>query len=489
MTYDEAMNFIKEAEKLGSIPGLKSITELMSILDDPQDRLQVIHVAGTNGKGSTISFLSSILAMAGYRVGIFISPVVFSYNEKLQIISKRDRSKEAEDLLAEEHANSKAEDLLASEHADSQVDDLLAGEHANNEDEDLLVRDYISREDICNLIDIIKPACEDMVRCGHAHPTAFEIETAMAFLYFDYKKVDFLLLETGMGGRLDSTNVIKSPICSIITPVSYDHMQYLGNSLGQIAHEKAGIMKANSYVITSKQQAEVSSVFHHKAIELKIPLKIADDGKACNIRYRENYTEFEYPMLDKFVAYKIRILGSYQINNAILALETARMLNEHGYIVGEEDIKKGLWQAKWHGRFELISKEPDIYIDGAHNEEAAYRLRDSIEIYFTNRRLIFMIGVLADKDYQNMLGILASMADTIITLTPDNHRALASNLLAKEAEKYCSKVICSHDMEDAIRLAYKEAEPEDVIIAFGSLSFLGTLAAKLRMGKDESNNG
>lgn len=462
MTYDEAMNFIKEAEKRGSIPGLKSITELMSVLDNPQDRLKIIHVAGTNGKGSTISFLSSVLAMADYRVGIFTSPVVFSYNEKLQIISKRVRNKEEQDLLVREHANS--------------------------EDEDLLVREYINKEDICKLIDIIKPACEEMIAKGHAHPTAFEIETAMTFLYMDYKKVDFLLLETGMGGRLDSTNVIKSPICSIITPVSYDHMHFLGNTLEQIAHEKAGIMKANSFVITSTQQAEVLSVFQNKAMELKIPLKIVND-KACNISYKENITEFEYPYLSKLESYKIGLMGSYQIKNATLAIEATRMMNENGYVVTEEAITKGLWQAKWRGRFEQILKNPDIYIDGAHNEEAALRLRDSIEIYFTNRRLIFMIGVLADKDYQSMLSILAPMADIIITLTPDNHRALPSNILAKEAKKYCKRVFDCGDIEQAIIMAYKEANPSDVIIAFGSLSFLGTLAGKIRKRKDESNNG
>ena len=351
--------------------------------------------------------------MAGYRVGIFISPVVFSYNEKLQVISKGDKSSD-EDYSAREYINS---------------------ECINRED---INRECINKEDICKLIDIIKPACEAMVSPGHAHPTAFEIETAMTFLYMDYKKVDFLILETGMGGRLDSTNVIKNPICSLITSVSYDHIQFLGNTLGQIASEKAGIMKANSFVITSKQQAEVISVFQNKATKLNIPLKIADD-KACNISFKENYTEFEYPSLNGLEKYKIRLMGSYQIENAILAIETARLMNENGYIATEEAISRGLWQAKWHGRFEKISNKPDIFIDGAHNEEAARRLRDSIGIYFTNRRLIFMIGVLADKDYQNMLGILAPMADTIITLTSANHRALPSDLLAKEAEKYCNK--------------------------------------------------
>lgn len=458
MTYDEAMKFIKKAEGLGSIPGLETITELLRRIGNPQDELNIIHVAGTNGKGSTISFLSGILAAAGYRTGIYISPVVFSYREKLQIIT-----------------------------LDHYTDDFEKNKDSNQNN--ILHVEYISEEDVCRTLEIIKSACNDMTNEGYAHPTVFEIETAMAFLYMKYQQVDFLILETGMGGRLDATNVIRHPVCSILTPVSMDHMQYLGNTLEQIAYEKAGIMKSNSFAVTSLQAPEVLSVFKFKAAELNIPLFTADSSKAENVRYYDGYTTFEYPDANKHEKYSIQMLGSYQVQNAITAITTARYMGSMGYAISENAIKSGPGLVRWQGRFEKIAASPDIYIDGAHNEKAALNLRDSIEIYFTNRRLIFIIGVLADKDYQCMLRILAPLADTMITLTPDNNRALPSYMLAACAKLYCGKVYDERDIEHAIERAYIEAKTGDVIIAFGSLSFLGSLKSIVKARKDERNNG
>ena len=300
MTYEEAMEFIRYTNKLGSVPGLEAITDLLERLANPQDRLRIIHVAGTNGKGSTISFLSSVLAAAGYRVGIYISPTVFSYREKLQIISRD-------------------------------------------------VNEYISKEYVSKAISMIKTRCDEMVSEGKAHPTSFEIETAMAFLYMLWKKVDFLILETGMGGRLDATNVIESPVCCVFTPVSLDHMQYLGNTLEEIAYEKAGIMKQGSYVLSSNQRPEVLKVFNRRAEELGIQIMIADSSVAKNIIYSDEYTSFEYPGNDRLDVdrdvnrdvnrnvngdvnrdinldierdkYRIRLLGKYQVQNAVLAIE------------------------------------------------------------------------------------------------------------------------------------------------------------------------
>ncbi|TAH66723.1 MAG: bifunctional folylpolyglutamate synthase/dihydrofolate synthase [Anaerolineaceae bacterium] len=461
MTYDEAMRFIKQAEKLGSIPGLETIRNLLERLSNPQNDLKIIHVAGTNGKGSTISFLSGILACSNYKVGIYISPVVFSYLEKIQIVT----------LVR--HIND------SNTNNNEYINDNL---NTNN----ILLMEYISEEDVCQSLEAIKSACDDMVLEGLAHPTAFEIETAMAFLYLKKEQVDFLILETGMGGRQDATNVINSPICSLITPVSLDHVQFLGNTLEQIAYEKAGIIKGNSCVITARQAPEVLSVFSKKADELDIPIIMADTSKAANIRYYDNFTTFEYPEY-KSEKYKINMLGRYQVQNAILAITSARWLRSIGYNISDEAIRKGLYLTKWQGRFEHISQTPDIYIDGAHNEEAALSLRNSIEIYFTNRRLIFMIGVLADKDYKSILRILAPMADTIITLKPNNQRGLASDRLADEARLYCNKVFDEKDIEHAINRAYTEAGRGDVILAFGSLSFLGGLVSTLRVRKDERN--
>ncbi len=449
MTYEEAMSFIKEAEKLGSIPGLKTITDLLDRLGNPQDRLRVVHVAGTNGKGSTIAFLSGILAAAGYRAGIYISPSVFSYREKFQIIHG----------IADSSAEGAAK----------------------------LYKEFISEKDLCKALDEIKSVCEEMVRDGQAHPTSFEIETAMIFLYMDWEQVDFLILETGMGGRLDATNVISSPVCSVITHISYDHMHFLGNTLEQIANEKAGIMKRNSCTVTCNQEPEVLKVLGSRAGELGISMTIADGAKAADIRYSQECTTFSYPSDGGMERYQIGQLGNYQVENAVLALETARKMDMLGYPVPAEAIKKGLMLARWKGRFEHIAKSPDIYVDGAHNMDGAVRLQESIEIYFTNRRLVFIIGILADKDYKGILHILAPLADTIITLTPDNHRALPSDKLAKEARAYCGRVFDEGDIEKALERACEEAGLEDVIIAFGSLSFLGSMANLVSLRKEKEN--
>lgn len=449
MTYEEAMSFIKEAEKLGSIPGLKTITDLLDRLGNPQDRLKVVHVAGTNGKGSTIAFLSGILAAAGYRTGIYISPSVFSYREKFQIIHG----------IADSSAESEA----------------------------ILYKEFISEKDLCKALDEIKSVCEEMVRDGQAHPTSFEIETAMIFSYMDWEQVDFLILETGMGGRLDATNVISSPVCSVITHISYDHMHFLGNTLEQIANEKAGIMKRNSCAVTCNQEPEVLKVLGSRAGELGISMTIADGAKAADIRYSQECTTFSYSSDGGMERYQISQLGNYQVENAVLALETARRMDMLGYPVPGEAIKKGLMLARWKGRFEHIAKAPDIYVDGAHNMDGAVRLQESIEIYFTNRRLVFIIGILADKDYKGILHILAPLADTIITLTPDNHRALPSDKLAKEARAYCGRVFDEGDIENALERAYEEAGLEDVIIAFGSLSFLGSMANLVSLRKEKEN--
>lgn len=475
MTYDDAIKFIKKAEGLGSIPGLETITELLGRIGNPQDELSIIHVAGTNGKGSTISFLSGVLAAAGYRVGIYISPVVFTYREKLQIVSYK--------TLTHKSNNENDNNIIknySSRDKDIPTDDL--------DENNSLIYGFISEEDVCRAITCIKEACDDMVREGQAHPTAFEIETALAFYYMKYQQVDFLILETGMGGRLDATNVINSPVCSVITSVGLDHMHFLGNSLEQIAYEKAGIMKPSSCLITALQSPEVINVFKYKAKELDIPIIIADSSKAINIRFNDSYTSFEYTDAYGNWKYAIRMLGGYQVKNAINAITTARCMIGMGYNISEEAIRNGLWLTRWQGRFEQISSEPDIFIDGAHNEDAALGLRDSIEIYFTNRRLVFMIGVLADKDYHSMLRILAPIADTIITLTPDNTRALSSEMLAKEARAYCSKVFDEKDIENAIMRAYMEAEAGDVILAFGSLSFLGSLCSIVKARKDENHD-
>lgn len=462
MTYDKAMEFINESVRYGWAPGLKTVAELLRRLQNPQEQLKIIHVGGTNGKGSTCAFLTAILNQAGYRVGRYISPSVFSYQEKIQI-SHPQTPKPESDLSHEKGTDQPA-------YREEPGRGSAWGQ----------MTEYITKEGICRCIEQIQPACENMVRDGFPHPTTFEIETAMAFLYFLWEQVDLVVLEVGMGGRLDATNVIDRPVLSVITSISMDHMQYLGDSLEKIASEKAGIIKPGCPVVSCEQEPEVLEVLRSKAAETGSAIKLANSAKAGDITYSLEGTRFTY---EGTASYHISLLGKHQVKNAVLAIEAARVLRQEGYLISEEAIRAGLSTARWPGRLELISTRPYLLLDGAHNEDAALKLREAMELYFSNRRIIFILGVLADKDYHKLLQIMAPLADAIYTLTPENPRALRSEKLAEEAALYCDRVIDAKDAGKALKLAYEEAGEEDVILAFGSLSYLGDLLQAFKEGK------
>lgn len=459
MTYEEAREFINQSNQYGCVPGLETITQLLKRLGNPQEQLKIIHVAGTNGKGSTSAFISTILSAAGYQVGRYISPAVFSYRERIQI-SRRITSV------------GKNTGTLESNSEDFNKDFSIGIE-------------YITEMGVSDAIELIKPACLNMQSEGFAHPTSFEIETAMAMLYLLRKQVDFTVIEVGLGGRLDATNVIKHPVCSIITSISMDHMQFLGDTLEQIAGEKAGIIKRGSPVVTCRQEPGVMKVLEETCKDMDTPLAIAESSCVTKVLFSPEETTFTINFEDQEQVYKIKLLGEYQVENAVLAIQAARLISKLGYPVDEEAVKMGLYETKWSGRFEIIARNPYLIIDGAHNEAAAAVLQKSIRLYFTNRRIIYMIGVLADKDYRSILKITAPLADVIITLTPNNSRALSSKELAKAAEPYGKRVIDADDIGKAVQIASREVGNEDVIIAFGSLSFLGDLVSTLGIRKDD----
>lgn len=433
MTYEEARNFINDSNKYGIVPGLETIEELLERLGNPQEKLKIIHVAGSNGKGSTCAFLNSILIEAGYKVGKYSSPSVFTYREIIQVGYKG-----------------------------------------------LSEMNYITEKGVSEAIERIMPVCKEMLEDGYSHPTAFEIETAMAFLYLSLENVDFAIIEVGMGGRLDATNVINHPICTVITSISMDHMQYLGNSLKEITYQKAGIIKNNVPLVTSKQHPDVEELLQEISVEKNAKYYITDTHKLRNVIYTPENTRFT--MDDE--EYSISLLGEYQIDNGLLAMTTAKVIDKLGYPISEESIKRGLDKTRWSGRFEVISRKPYFIIDGAHNEDAAIRLAKSIKQYFTNQRIIYIIGVLADKDVNSILKIAAPLADVIITLTSDNKRALQSSDLAKMALPYGKKLIDAGTVDMAVKKAYEEAEEDDVIIAFGSLSYLGEVKHTVEDIKD-----
>ncbi|MCM1495767.1 MAG: bifunctional folylpolyglutamate synthase/dihydrofolate synthase [Bacteroides sp.] len=420
MDYSEAMNYMTEKNKLGSVPGLERIQALLLRLGEPQNQCKVIHIAGTNGKGSILAYLDAILQDAGYRVGRYISPTVFCYLERFQVNGR---------------------DMEAAVFAD-----------------------YLTR---------IRIVAEDMEADGITGLTAFEIETALAFLYFQEQQVDFVLLETGMGGRQDATNVVKRPLCTILAAISLDHMNILGETVAEIAYEKAGIVRDEVPCVIYPENEEAMSVLQKQCSLHNIKPILPDLTQLTIIKEDLYWEEFDY----KKVKYKIGLLGKYQIYNALTAIEVIEAVKKQVDIdLDNVNIQRGLHNARWRGRFEVLQRSPYVIRDGAHNIEAARCLREQLTKHFTNKRIIYIIGILKDKEYDAMLALLVPLACRVYTVTvPDNSRALPAEELARVVRRYCRDVIPTESPEQAYELARAEAAPEDVILAFGSLYYIGRI--------------
>uniref|UniRef100_UPI004056B895 bifunctional folylpolyglutamate synthase/dihydrofolate synthase n=1 Tax=Acetatifactor sp. TaxID=1872090 RepID=UPI004056B895 len=420
MNYKETLEYLENIQSYGIVPGLDSIKELCRRLKNPQDSLKFVHIAGTNGKGSTLAYVSTILKCAGYRVGRYVSPFIFEYREQIQVNGRP-----------------------------------------------------ITQKALCEGVEMIKQLCEEMVEEGLPHPTHFEVETALAFWYYKEQGCDIVVLETGMGGRLDATNLITTTAAAVLTSISRDHMQFLGDSLEKIASEKAGIIKEGSPVVSMKQEESVMAVIEGVAGEKGCELRIADGSAATCVKYGVEKQRFSYKGRKNL---EITLAGKFQIDNAVLALEVIDVLACQGFVVTEKAVRKGLLETKWPGRFSVVGKKPLFIVDGAHNEDAAGKLANSIEFYFTNKRIIYIMGMLKDKEYEKVIGLTHAYADQIITVTPpENPRALHAYELAQEIVKVHPQVTAVDSLEEAVEMAYLLAGRDDVIIAFGSLSYLGKL--------------
>ena len=423
MNYEEAMNFIQNTNKFGSVLGLDNIRELLERLGNPQDQLRVVHIAGTNGKGSTLAFLAGIFRESGYRAGRYVSPASFSYEERFRI----------------------------------------------NEEN-------ISKKDLCFYMEKIKNVAEEMVKDGLSHPTMFEIETALSFLYFLDKKVDVVLLETGMGGRLDATNVVKKPIATVIASIGMDHMQFLGDTLEKIASEKAGIIKEGCPVISYDNTKEVNEVIKNKAKQMHAKVTFVNSAGIRVLQESLNGESFSYRSSDGrwYEKIEIPLLGRHQINNAALALETLNVIKNY-YCISDFQTEDGMRKTIWRGRIEILEREPMVICDGAHNPDGAKSLLSFLQNNFTNQRLIHIMGVLSDKDYEQMVQILAPAADKIYTVAPDNPRALSSRELCNCISKYHQNVEERQRLAECLSEVRQKAEKDDVIIICGTLSFQNEL--------------
>ncbi|WP_290062000.1 bifunctional folylpolyglutamate synthase/dihydrofolate synthase [Paraclostridium bifermentans] len=424
MNYNEALQFIHESHKFGMRLGLDNIKKLLELLGNPQNNLKIIHVAGTNGKGSTCSFISSILKESGYKVGLYTSPFLETFTERIRV---------------------------------------------NGEN--------IREEEVGKIVSLIKEKIEIMVSEGYSYPTEFEIVTAMAFYYYNQEKVDFVALEVGLGGRYDATNVIDRPVVSAITSISLDHTGILGDTLGKIAFEKGGIIKEDCPTIVYPQQEEASEVIKNICAEKKSKYMECNfkniEIKSSNINsqiYNCNINGKELRDLE------IKLIGDHQIKNSIVALNVIDYLNDIKITnISEENIRKGLLETKWPGRIEKISENPMFIIDGAHNEEGAKSLANSIDKYFENKNKILVIGMLEDKDIESVLDLLIPKFNNVITTTPDNPRAIDANKLKEKIERYNIEVNCKPNIKEAVDYALEISNKDDVIISAGSLYMIGNV--------------
>ena len=417
MTYKEARVYLDEMSKYGSVLGLDTIRGLLRELGDPQDDLKFIHIAGTNGKGSVLAYTSTILSEAGYRTGRYVSPTVVSYLERIQVDGR-----------------------------------------------------WIPEEKFADLTERVRDAIARMEAAGEHSPTVFEAETAIAFLYYKEMQCDFVVLEAGLGGELDATNIVKNTVCAVFTSISRDHIGVLGDTLEEIAENKAGIIKPGCAVVSAVQKPEVTQILKARAARYGLePAQagyvdiITEDFRGMRFSYRE-FGELYSPLA-----------GKSQITNAAAALEVIRMLRRLGCRISAEAVEKGIAHTVWLGRLSCVMERPVFLLDGAHNEDAALRLRESVETYFPEKKLICIMGVFKDKEYEKITDIMCPLASSVHTVSlPDRKRTLPASELARTVRGRCPEIKVKEDesVEQAVHEALEEAAEEDVILAFGSLSYL-----------------
>lgn len=423
MKYQEAMKYITEVGNFGSNYGLERTYKLLELLDNPQDKLKIIHVAGTNGKGSTTAMITSMLKGCGYKVGMYTSPFLEEFEERIQI---------------------------------------------NGEN--------IPKEKLAQLITKIKYAVDKVIEEGYNHPTEFEIITVLMFLYFATEEVDFAVVEVGLGGRLDSTNVI-TPILSVITSISFDHTNLLGNTLEEIAAEKAGIIKSCIPTVIYPQEEMAERVISSKCQELDSKLyKInKEDAKLINIIKEDKIYQQVKVKLDDEYDVKLPLLGEHQILNLAVALKALEVIKDKAPKLNMESIVKSIATVRWNGRLEIMSNSPYVVIDGAHNIQGITQLDKNIKKYFEYKDMYLILGILADKDVEDMVKVITPKAKKVFTVTPNSMRAETAEELLEEVKKYNESCEAYNDYKNAFEDALKLCKKDDLLLISGSLYMIGEM--------------
>lgn len=414
MTVKEAIAYIEDCGWSKTRLGLGRTRELLARIGNPQKKLRFVHVTGSNGKGSTCAMLARILMEAGYRTGLYISPYIQHFCERIQINGKN-----------------------------------------------------ISDEDLAYYTSVIRSHADTMPD----HPSQFELTTAIAMAYFADKACDIVVLEVGMGGALDSTNVIDSPEIAVLTNIGLEHTEYLGDTLEAIAKTKAGIIKAGCHAVAYPGAEEASEEIRKVCRELDVPLRFADlqaltpgekslDGQTFFLRGKE---------------YHLSLIGDYQLKNAAVVMEVIDALRERGWKIPESAVFAGLASVTWPARMEILCRNPLFVLDGGHNPQCARALTESLASWFPGQPFIFLTGVLAEKDYPAMMQMLMPFAEKFICLTPESDRALPAWQLAEYLQSQGAEATAAKNISDGIRLACAAAGEMGAIAAFGSLYQAGAI--------------
>lgn len=410
MDYNEALAYIHAINWTFCKPGLERVSLLCKKLGDPQKDIKCIHVAGTNGKGSTCAMLASVLQAAGYRVGLYTSPHMVRFNERMRV---------------------------------------------NGEN--------ISDEALARITEEVKPYADAM----EDRPTEFELVTAIAFLYFKRMNCDLVILETGLGGRLDATNVIEEPIASVITGIDLDHTAILGDTYEKIAFEKAGIIKPNCPVVLGNCNEESKAVLLERTRACGSCARIADVGAISNVTYSLEGSTFSYKERKNIF---LSLAGVYQPKNCATVIECIETLRECGFTVSDEALFRGLSEVKWVGRFEVLSKDPLVIYDGGHNPQGVAAFVESLSQIISDEKVCLICGMLRDKDYAHMVSALGRVTERVFTLTIDNPRALPADELATILGKNGIEATACPSPEEAVKAAFAYADEKQIpIVMNGSL--------------------
>ena len=413
MTYEEALSYIHSICWKGSKLGLDRTRELLGKLNDPQKELKFIHIAGTNGKGSTAAMLSSILEEAGYRVGLYTSPFINRFNERMQV---------------------------------------------NHQP--------IPDEELAALTEYVRPHADAMADS----PTEFELITALAMVWFARQKCDIVVLEVGMGGELDSTNIIDVPEAAVIAAMGLDHVKELGPTMADIARAKAGIIKEGGRVVSYGGNPEADEVIAAVCRARNASLRQPDFSAIVPGDFGLEGQTFSYK---GWRGLRIPLVGAYQMNNAAVVLETVEVLRQRGWSVSDEAVRQGLADTRWPARFEVLRRDPVFIVDGGHNPHGIRATAESLSRLFPGRKITFVTGVMADKDVEHILGLIVPLADQFFTVRPDNPRAMDAGELAARIEAMGAKATACASVRDGVDRAIQAEGPHGVACALGSLYMSG----------------